>query len=266
MGAELKRRGALRAKVATDYPLSALETVDLSYRCNEADEVKLTKRSWVHDRSTGERQQAALSVSTPFGVEARLRHTDRAQSYGLRVCVQGLDGFRRSFDTPRTAFAKRGTPEVMAHLWANGLRTEADGEVLVLQILKAANPAREILVVSRPGWHHLLQADQPVFVTPAGEVLGDNQELSVELSTEVSMPAEVAKGGSMEGSLDAVQAVTATHNCRHFLLGTIAGFASPFIALTGLETCGIARDVRRPSRCREVQGSDRPPIGSSQHC
>ncbi len=196
---ELERRAALCAKITTDYPLPALETVELSYRCNEAGEVKLTKRSWVHDRSTGERQQAALPLSTPFGVEARLRHTDRAQSYGLRVCVQGLDGLRRSFDIPRTAFAKRGAPEVMTHLWANGLRTEGDGEVL-----------------------------------------GDTQSLSVELSTDVSLPAEIAKGGSMEGWLDAIQAVTATANCRHLLLGAIAGFAGPLVALTGLETCGIA--------------------------
>lgn len=234
------RLAALCAKVAADYPLPALETVELNYRCNEAGQVMLTKLSWVHDRTTGERQQAALPVSTPFGVKARLRHADRSQSYGLRVCVQGLDGLMRDFDTSRNAFAKRGAPDVMAHLWANGLRTEGDGEALVLQALKAANPPREILVVSCPGWHHLPQADQPIFVTPAGAVLGDTHDLCVELATDVCMPAEVATGGSLEDWLDAIRAVAATHNCRHFLLGTIAGFAGPLIALTGLETCGIA--------------------------
>ncbi|WP_156467889.1 MULTISPECIES: hypothetical protein [unclassified Methylobacterium] len=52
--------------------------------------------------------------------------------------MQDMGGKRRSIDVDRSAFARQGAAETRAMLFAAGLRTEGEGEVV--KCLKGADP------------------------------------------------------------------------------------------------------------------------------
>jgi hypothetical protein len=219
-------------EITTTYPLPVLGGMPLCYRHMLGGDI------WVHkvvkSKAGGE---TAIPVSSPIGVVAMLRHADQDDAYGLRVAVQDMNGQPRLVDFDRADLGRMNGVEIKAALFEAGLRVEADGEAIVVAILKAAKPTREMVIVSRPGWHHLT-ADTPVFVDPGGEVTGLPEGQDLELSVRSRLPVPSA-AGTLDDWRAAIETVVKADNCPHWHLGIIAGFVGPTLGLTGLEACGI---------------------------
>jgi hypothetical protein len=220
-------------EVAKLFPLPNLEDATLAYRRARDGRILLFKSAG-RDKLGAERWQA---MTTPFGAVARLRYLDHEEAFGLRVHIDAMDGRIRAVDFDRAALARLGASEIRAALFSAGLRAENDGDQLAVQILKAADPTDEILVVSRPGWHRLDGSDHPVFVTPAGTAIGDDSARRLELATNARFGTTTR--GSLEGWKAALAAVVSAKGCPHFLLGVLAGFAGVVQSLAGLDSCGI---------------------------
>jgi hypothetical protein len=60
--------------------------------------------------------------------------------------------------------------------------------------LKAADPASEITVVSRPGWHLLSGLEHPVFVAPTGEIIGAPMGYGLELAASARLDGRATVG------------------------------------------------------------------------
>lgn len=176
-----RSRSAELQEIAGLYPLPELESLRLVYRHTSGGKIMLHK---VVEGPNSTPQY--IPIATPFGVPARLRHVDQANAYGLRCLVQDMNGQPRAVDFDRAALAKLAASEVRSQLFAAGLRTEADGEMIAVQCLKAADPAREILVFRRPGWQEVPGLAYPVFLCPDGRVIGAPDGLDLELSAEQS--------------------------------------------------------------------------------
>jgi hypothetical protein len=227
----VERQREIDAAVKT-YPLPELETVQLEYRHTTSG------RLLVH-RFDGQGIAQWTPISTPFGVLARLRFADQADAWGLRVAVQDMHGEPRQLDLSRSDLAKQGAQDIRAMLFAAGLRTERNGDVVVANALKGADPASEITIVCRPGWHWLDDSAYPFFVTPAGEIIGADEVTTLELSVNSRLHPYVARAGTLEGWRNAITAAIQAVGCPHWALGVIAGFADPLVGLTGLDSCGI---------------------------
>ncbi|MGJ5029090.1 DUF927 domain-containing protein [Bradyrhizobium sp. HKCCYLS2038] len=214
------------------YPLPRLENLLVDYRHASDGSVRVYKNAG-KDRRGQDRWEA---VATPFGPVARLRYLDQEEAFGLRVHVEAMDDRIRAVDFDRASLARVGASEIKAALFAAGLRTEGDGDSLAAQILKAADPDDEIVVVSRPGWHRVDGMDHPMFVTPGGSALSDDKA-RLELATAARF-GSVARG-TIEGWKAAVAAAAEVRGCPHFLLGVLCGFAGVVQSLAGLDSCGI---------------------------
>lgn len=271
-------RAAEVAEIAKVYPLPPLDTIELAYQHTDQDRVKVHRVTVDRDPVTGKRDRIATPIATPFGVTARLRNADQADAYGLRITVQDMNGRPRIVDMDRAQLARRGAPEVMTALYTSGLRTETDGENIVVQALKAADPEREITVVRRPGWQDLPGLPDPAFIAPAGSVMGAPEDTTLELATMARMAPDVASGGSLEGWKAATEAALRVEGCEHWTIGIIAAFAGPIVSLTGLDTCGInlsgmssggkstaqrlaasawsTPDIRKPGLCQSARATD----------
>jgi phage/plasmid primase-like uncharacterized protein len=221
--------------VAATYPLPALNSTRLTYMHTTAGEVWVHRFAGMNPDGTPEWEP----VTTPFGVSAWLRHIDQADSYGLRVVVADMHGNPRTIDFDRAQLARMGAAEIRAMFMANGLRVEKDGENVVVTALKAANPEREIVVVSRSGWHEIGGLSDPVFVAPSGEVIGAPEGIDLELDSNVRLAPTVAKSGSMEGWRQAIDVALAAENCPHWTLAVCADFVGPVVDITDLDTCGL---------------------------
>ncbi|MBI1209752.1 MAG: DUF927 domain-containing protein [Azospirillum sp.] len=230
-----RRRRAELVEIVATYPLPALYTTLLSYRHTSNHEV------WVH-KCTGRDDDGTLHwlpVSSPFGIAARLRHADQADAYGLRVMIRDMAGQSRPIDIDRATLARMGATDIRALLLGAGLRVEGDGEMVAVSALKAAQPEREIITVSRPGWHDIEGVSAPVFVTLAGHALGVPERCDIELAAAVraSLPPAAGTG---DGWRDAITAALSALDCPHWTLGVTAGFVAPLVSLLGLDTCGIS--------------------------
>jgi hypothetical protein len=221
-------------EIAKLYPLPDLQTMRLEYRRTN------NGRIWVHKPGVGnEGREVWIPVTSPLGVPARLRYTDQGDAYGLRCLVEDMEGRPRAVDFDRAGLAKMGAADIRSMLFAAGLRTEADGETIAVQCLKAADPTKEILVVRQPGWHEVPGCADPIFVAPSGAVFGAPNRLKLELAAAVRMAPDVAEAGSLDGWSAAVATAISVGRCEHWTLGVLAGFAGPIVALTGLDTCGV---------------------------
>jgi hypothetical protein len=233
---EVQRRAQCKSaldEIAAAYPLPTMETLRLGYR--HAPSGKILVHRLAQDRHGNETR---YPVCTPFGVPARLRYANQADAYGLRVVVRDMDGQRRDLDFERAALPRMAASEIRAQLFAAGLRTEGDGEAIAVQVLKPADPTAEITVVSRPGWHQLPELEHPVFVAPAGEVIGAPDDRALELASAVRL--DRATSGTLAGWQHAITAATRTDiGCPHWTLGTAAAFVGAVLAVVGLDTCGI---------------------------
>ena len=216
------------------YPLPVMESMTLAYRHTRSGRIMVHR----YAGKDKEGEDVWPPVATPFGVPARLRYIHEAEAYGLRVVVQGMDGQPRALDLERGALARMGAAELRAKLFAAGLRTEDDGEHVVVKALKAADPASEITVVSRPGWHLLAGLEHPLFVAPTGEIVGATEGSAIELSASVRLDGR-ATAGTLQGWQQAVAAATGAANCQHFNLGLLCGLAGPVQGLAGFDSCGI---------------------------
>lgn len=150
-----------------------------------------------------------------------------------------MNGKPRAVDFDRAGLAKMAASEIRSALYSAGLRTEADGENIAVQCLKGADPAQEIIVVHRLGWHEIAGCADPIFFAPSGIVLGATAGLDLELAAAVRIAPDVATAGMLDDWRAAIGSVLSVVGCAHWTLGVLAGFAGPIVALTALETCGI---------------------------
>ena len=208
----------------------------LAYAYTDAGRIKVHK--FIGKDPDREAQEVWLPVATPFGVTARLRRADQEDGYGIRVVVEDMAGEPRDIDFNRGDLARMGAAEVRAQLFEAGLRTEGEGEAIAVQVLKAADPAREVVVVSRPGWHRLPGMAEPVFVTPAGAALGAPDPDAIGLA-QAGRLAGPGSAGSLEGWRHAIGAAVLRSRCPHWILGAVASYAGPLIDLCGFESCGL---------------------------
>jgi hypothetical protein len=225
--------------IGAKYPLPAMDTLTLAYQHTANGKIMVHKVvGSTANPDTGQNDRETIPIATPFGVSARLRHIDQNNAYGLRAVVQDMNGESRAVDFDRATLARVGAADIRAALFAAGLRTEDDGEMIVVQCLKAADPEQEIIIVQRPGWHEMSGCRGLIFISPGGSVIGAPDNLSLELAATVRMSPDVASSGTMEGWRQAVEAAVTCSGCEHWTLGTLSGFAGPLVALTGLDTCG----------------------------
>jgi hypothetical protein len=222
-------------EATTTYPLPMLDSMRLEYRLTDRGEVKVHRLRL----ENGASQDKPVPIASPFGVTAVLRIADDADAYGLRVLVEDMSGRPRSVDFERGALARLGGSEIRAALLKAGLRVEGDGDLAVVQILKAARPSKEIIIISRPGWHRLDELGTWIFATPAGETYGAPGGCEVELAVNQRLSGGVAKAGSLDGWKAAIAAAVMASDCPHWTLGAAAPFAGPLLRLAGLDTCGI---------------------------
>ena len=219
-------------RIAAEYPLPMMDRLALKYDRTQAGIVKIHTITGMADgKPTWE------PIATPCGVKARLRYADKADAYGLRVIVMGMDGQPRFLDFDRGELAIMAGSEIRSALLKAGLRVEDNGDQTLVQALKAADPVDEITVVSRTGWHRI-DGGVLVFVGPGGDVIGTPPGIALELSTNARMPLP-AKVGTLDGWKTAIAAAVGARDCPHWVIGTLAGFAGPIVALTNLDTSGI---------------------------
>jgi hypothetical protein len=221
-------------RVTETYPLPYLQTMRLAYRPTDDG------RIWVHklEGFNRDRIERWTPIASPFGIPARLRHADQGDAYGLRCLVQDMAGKPRAVDFDRAALARMGASEIRSALFAAGLRTEAEGETIAVQCLKAADPELEIVVVHRPGWQEVAGWPDPVFICPNGDVIGAPDGLALELAASARMAPDVAVAGTIKHWRYAIKAALLS-GCPHWVLGIAAGFVGPLVSLTGLDTCGV---------------------------
>jgi hypothetical protein len=172
-----------------------------------------------------------VPFATPFSLTARLRYVDQNNAYGLRCVIQDMSGQRRDLDFDREQLAKMAATDIRAALFRAGLRTEFNGENVVVNILKAVAPEREILAVRQPGWHEITGHPAPFFITPKGTVIAGPAD--IELVAAARLTPEVAEAGTLEGWCKAAAAAALVKGCPHWVLGIVAGFVGPIISLNG---------------------------------
>ncbi|KIL98254.1 MAG: DUF927 domain-containing protein [Magnetospirillum sp.] len=218
-------------QMATAYPLPRAEGVDLRLcRSSRSGEIMVHRNMG----SGKDGRTVWQPVASPFGIPSRLRYLDQDDAYGLRMVIRDMHGNPRVVDFPRSAIAQQGAQEIRSALYAAGLRTCADGDQVAVMLLKAVNPQAETLVVSRPGWHRLEGHDHPVFVTPAGQAIGDASALELAANARCE-----SVRGTLDGWKAAVAAAASVQGCPHFLLGVLAGFSGVVQSLAGLDSCGL---------------------------
>lgn len=222
------------SQVAETYPLPHLQTMLLAYRHTDDGRVWVHKYEGVGKDGT----PRWTPISSPFGVPARLRQADHGNAYGLRCFVQDMGGRPRTVDFYRDSLARMAASEIRAALFAAGLRTEVNGDMIAVDSLKAADPTREIIIVSRPGWHEIPGLPDLVFICPNGEVIGAPDGLALELAASERMAPDVAVAGTIEGWRHAIEAALLS-GCPHWVVGIAAGFVGPLVSLIGLDTCGV---------------------------
>jgi hypothetical protein len=154
--AKHNRKAALQTElelIETTYPLPLMETLRVEYRPGRHNGVWIHKIALRENRETGEKEEVATPVCSPFGAVALLVLKDLDEAYGLRVAVRDMNGGSRIVEFDRADLARLAASEIRARLMAAGLRIEQDGDSIVAQLLKAAKPITVISAVHRAGWH-----------------------------------------------------------------------------------------------------------------
>ena len=237
--ADTRQRQSQLEHIGQAYPLPLMDTVQLAYAFTKAGQIKVHKLiGYELNPETGRKEPVWLPVASPFGIPARLRLLEQGQAFGIRVVVQDMRGEPCAVDFERAELARMGAAEIRSKLFAAGLRTEGEGEHIVVQALKAADPSAEIKILSRAGWHQLPELPSPVFMTPTGQTLGQGSSAEIGLAAAVQLAAPTT-AGSLREWRQAVAAAIAAPDCPHWTLGAAAAFAGSLIDLTGLDSCGI---------------------------
>ena len=179
----------------------------------------------------------STEISTLFGVVARLKRLDDG-TYGKRVIVVGPKGEINVVDVWADDIAAATPAGLLKRLVQAGLSYGPAGRGDVPAIVAMASPTREILIVSRPGWHRLPGRREPVYVAPDGQVIGAPSG-TVDLDAGVHLAPHVARGGTLDAWKAAVAPAALSESCSHFLIGLLAGFAGPLVELLQMPTCGL---------------------------
>ena len=133
------------------YPLPRLENLSLEYRTGErriGPTLQTRRQGQARPRPLGDGRDAVRAGGPPP------LHGSRRGVRLARPCRS--DGCARARRRFLPCFVSAGRRERnQRRIVRAGLRTESDGDSLAVQILKAADPDDEILVVSRPGWHRV---------------------------------------------------------------------------------------------------------------
>ena len=102
-------RASKLAEIEHTYPLPAMESLTLDYRHTRSGKIMVHK----YAGKDKEGEDVWLPVTSPVGVPFQLRYIDEAESYGLRVVVQGMDAVSRGQSTssaePSLAWALRSS-------------------------------------------------------------------------------------------------------------------------------------------------------------
>lgn len=224
-------------EIKANYPLPRVNGLSFQYGYDDGQIILDRLEKMSKDGQSGAPIPLFRPMSSLFGVPARLRYVDKADAYGLRINIQGFDGKLRTLDKERSQLATANAAEIKKELLAHGLRLYPESERTLVATLKAVNPSKEILVVTRPGLHHPNGFKHPFFVTPAGQVFGVS-DLPVELSVNQRLPEPYTSGNFGAWQAAIKKAVTAP-DCPHFTIGAVAGFAGPVLSLANLDTCGL---------------------------
>jgi hypothetical protein len=215
------------------YPLPTRSSLILKYQRDRDGRLTL-----IREITTASGDVHTVAVGSPVGVPARLRYADAADTFGIRVAVEGMDGKLHEVDLRREALASPAGRDVLAAMYGAGLRVEPDGEKTVLSLLKSADPPAEIVVVRRAGWHDLDGVGR-IFVCPGGDVVGATADARIELDAASRLAPGVARKGSYDDWKAAVAIACSVPSCGHWAVGVVAGFAGVVLSLAGLDTCGI---------------------------
>lgn len=227
-------------QVERDYPLPNLDSLQLTYLHTKTGEIKVHKAEGTQrNPATGKVETIWKVVATPFSMPSWLAYIDRQNSQtGLRILVRGLGGQPQRIEVERSAIATMGATEILRLMYAVGLRTEGDGDKVVVACLKGHQPPRGIAVLSRPGWHALPGIDGEVFGVPGGSVIGLGAGHQVELSDTAALQ-DVPVAGTFEAWQQAVATAAIQLENPHWSIGAIVAFAGPILTLAKLDSCGL---------------------------
>jgi hypothetical protein len=231
--AKRQRRAAHLEEIARQYPLPAMDTLTLRYAHTA------TGRVTIHKVINSKDEEVMIPIMSPLSIPARLRFIDQGGEYGLRCLLQDMGGQPRTVDFDRGALPRMAASDIRSRLFAAGLRTQADGEVIAVQILKAADPEREIISVRRAGWHEVAGCPDPIFITPTNTLIGAPAGLDVELTSTARIGSDIARRGTLAGWRAAITRTVSVTGCPHWKIGAAAGFVGPIIDLTRLDPCGL---------------------------
>jgi hypothetical protein len=179
---------------------------------------------------------------TPICVDGWLENFDRGKTTSLRVAFRYRDGTRRTVDIPRR-FSGKSWSDIYDRLCQVGVRFSGagsnDGQLAVMQMLRAALAPKKIVIVPRPGWQFLPEVSDPLFVCPSGEVFGAPEKIAVELIETMKLLPSAAKSGTLEQWAEAVRRIAQLNTIPgYFVLGLCAGFAGALLQLIGQPTFG----------------------------
>lgn len=133
------------------------------------------------------------------------------------------------------------------------------------RLLYAYKSERHVVMTSKPGFY--VVDGRTIFITPAGDVIGDQRGEVWRLAPNAGM-THCARGGSLEGWRESVGDQIWHPNLPHFALGLMAGCAGPILQLAGLDSTGvflIGPSSRGKSISQKIQagvwGSPKPGAG-----
>ena len=224
--------------IRSTFPLPQVHGVKVCYQHSPDGEI------WLHKAVKSRRESSDFSdlmapVASPFSVTSRLLLAGQNDAFGLRLSIFDMNGSVRMVDIQRGALAKSSATDVLRLLFDAGLRVQNDGEKLIVNILKSANPNQQTIIVDRPGWFEIPAAGERTFITPGGAVIGETGSLQIDLSDAVRLRPDVASRGTKEGWRRAIDAALDQPNTPHWAVAILGSFVGPIIDLLGMDSCGI---------------------------
>jgi hypothetical protein len=240
---EFKRRGTARRElkeIAGKYPLPPLVGLRVEYRALPSGKIWLHR--WIknkEDKETGEKTDVWVPVCSPFSVPAWLRLIDEERAYALRLVLADVDGVEQIIDFRRGDLAQLAGAEIRSRLMTAGMRVANGGELTIVEILKQIEAPLCLDTASTTGWHG-----------SAFLCLDDREDQiskSLELLSDVRLPIEVVRSGTLAGWQAAASAAAQVRDCPHWTLALATGFAGPILQLCDFDTCGM--NLSGPTSC-----------------
>jgi putative DNA primase/helicase len=240
------QRNSAPKKGEEPFPLPAIRGTTFAWRNFDGRPWLCTAQEKTRrDKQTGEEIPYTKyePVSSAFHVEAWLHIAGAMRAAGLRIALLDRHGELITVDIRRSYLSRGQSSIVLERLYEAGLLIEQ--ETTLVQILRTADPHKEITILPTAGWHELPgQADCLVFATPAGAVIGAPAKTAIELDRSAALDSAHATRGSLDEWIAIISEVFREDGVPHLRLGVMAGFAGPLLRLAGLDSCGIALSGR----------------------